>query len=199
MYLPDYFNESDPTVIFDFISSNSFATLISSADGVPYASHLPLLVEMQHDQLILRGHFAKANKHWQLLQQKPQLLIIFQGPHCYVSPDYYQQAGVPTWNYVTVHAEGQATLTHHSDDIKSIIEQLAMQHESHRDTSWMPDYPDKMVQAIVGFSIRVDRLEAKYKLSQNRPAADRDGVIQNLSRLNDPQAQAIAALMKQRQ
>jgi transcriptional regulator len=198
MYLPDFFDEKDPAIIFDFIKNNSFATLISVHHGQPFVSHIPLLVEMRDDQLLLRGHVARANEHWEIIQKSPDIRVLFQGPHCYVSPTSYQQAGAPTWNYVAVHAHGSASVVKDTSDVKDIIEQLAQQHEQGRDKPWNLDYPEQMVQAIVGFSIDVYRLEAKFKLSQNRPPADREAVIRELSKLDDAQARAIADLMQMR-
>ncbi len=199
MYLPEFFDEKDPAVILDFIRSNSFATMISVQQGQPFVSHIPLLIEMRQDRLFLRGHVARANKHWNIMQQNPDIVVLFQGPHCYVSPTWYQQPGAPTWNYVAVHAHGSASIREDIDDIKDIIEQLARSHEAGRDQPWDLDYPPNMVQAIVGFEIEVSQLEAKFKLSQNRPPQDRDGVMRELGKLDDVQAQAMAKLMRQRQ
>lgn len=199
MYLPGAFNEKNPNVIFEFLKQNAFATLISHSKTEPVASHLPLLVEMQDNQLHVRGHFARANEHWLQLRHHPESLIIFQGPHSYISPTYYKGAGVPTWNYVAVHAYGSATITEDNQDIITIIEQLTETNESAKADSWQSNYPENMLKAIVGFDIKVDRLQAKYKLSQNKSQDDQQGVIEQLSSLNDENSRAIAELMKKRQ
>ena len=198
MYLPEHFNETDPDIIFDFLKNNAFATIISTSNNVPLASQLPLLVTLQGSKLRFEGHMARANNQWQQLQQNNNALIIFQGPHSYVSPSYFQKPGAPTWNYVSIHAYGKVTMTEDPQELKRIVETLANSYESQKENSWTPDYPDNMLKAIIGFEIQVERLEAKYKLSQNRSKIDQQGIIEHLSKLADQDSQAIAELMKVR-
>jgi len=201
IYLPDHFHETSIGALHALIESNSFATLISPDGDDPLITHLPLLLDRErgaHGTLV--GHFARANPHWQRLQERPAVLAIFHGPHGYVSPAWYGvHPSVPTWNYAVVHAAGRARLLHDPAALESITRRLVHTFESPRATPWQPDLPagfqQQMLRAIVGVEIDIERLSGKFKLSQNRTVDDRRRVIAALEEGGAADAE-LAALMR---
>lgn len=203
IYLPEHFHETDLDALQDLMESNSFATLISPDAGDPLITHLPLLLDRERGAYgTLLGHFARANPHWQRLQERPAVLAIFHGPHSYVSPAWYGvHPAVPTWNYAVVHAAGRARLLQDPAALENITRRLVHTFESPRPTPWRLDLPvgfhEQMLRAIVGFEIDIERLSGKFKLSQNRTADDRRRVIEALE-AGSPADVELAALMRAR-
>lgn len=204
MYIPASFQVSDLAELHDFMARHSFATLISQVDGAPFASHLPLLIDratQPYGRVI--GHVAKANPQWQSLSGQ-RVLSIFHGPHAYVSPGWVEVANaVPTWNYVAVHAYGTARLIEKPARLRSLVQQMVDHYESGQPAPWTLDRPasefiDGLLAAIVGFEITIDRLEGKWKLSQNHPRERREQVIRGLEAAARPDDLAIAELMAAR-
>ena len=203
MYTPPGFQENDREKLHDFMEHNSFATLISSNEHEPYASHLPLLIERRRGTHgILTGHFARANPHWKLCNGQ-RVLTIFHGPDGYISPGWVQSTSmVPTWNYVTVHAYGVLRIIEDSTQLTDILKRMVTRYESGRDQPWSMDhaddgYIDKLTAAIVGFEIEIDRLEGKWKLSQNHPQERREQIISGLLDTQRTDDLQIARLMKE--
>lgn len=197
MHIPKYFAEHDQAEILHFIAAHAFGTLVTVDAGVPCASHIPFLLE-QGETLTLSGHLAKANPQWQHLAANPQVLAMFQGAHAYVSPTWYEGTGVPTWNYTAVHVYGTVRVIHDTAWLKAQVEHLSHYYEGDTPNAWIPAYPDKMLEAIVGFEITIESLQAKYKLSQNRSAADQHNVMQALEASSSENERGVAALMAQR-
>ena len=197
MHIPKYFAEHDQAEILRFIAAHAFGTLVTVDAGVPCASHIPFLLE-QGETLTLSGHLAKANPQWQHLAANPQVLAMFQGAHAYVSPTWYEGTGVPTWNYTAVHVYGTVRVIHDTAWLKAQVEHLSHYYEGDTPNAWIPAYPDKMLEAIVGFEITIESLQAKYKLSQNRSAADQHNVMQALEASSSENERSVAALMAQR-
>ncbi|MFC1750190.1 FMN-binding negative transcriptional regulator [Pseudomonadota bacterium] len=195
MHVQDIFEETDQKRIFDLVEQNAFATLITYDNGVPCANHLPLMVE-KGDKISLLGHMAKSNSQWQHFNQDNEVLAIFTGPHAYISPSNHQPPGVPTWNYAAVHMYGKCRVVE-DDQLKTIIESLSHKYEKNQPSPWIPDYPDRAFQAIVGFEIVVDRIEAKSKLSQNKSESDRQRIISTLGNSNRDEEKGVAALMRE--
>ena len=202
MYVPPAFEKSDPAACHGLIEANSFGVLISQRpDGsAPVATHIPFLLDgTRGPNGTLIGHMARANPHRELLGA--EALVIFQGPHAYVSPSWYEEApAVPTWNYLAVHAYGTPRITDDPDRVRATLARLAEFHEAGRSPPWkfesLPgDYVDEMVRGIVVFEIPIARLEGKWKLSQNRSAADRKGVIEALHAQGEPMPHAVAEAM----
>ena len=177
MYVPKHFEVSDRAEIFDFVEANAFGQLISLVDDRPFATHLPFL--LSEDRASLLCHLARQNPHWQTLAGQ-SVLITFLGPHDYVSPSWYQNPGVPTWNYQAVHIYGRCEVFDDSERLAGVVEALSAVYESGFEKPWQPQYRDAMLKAIVGVEITIDEIEAKYKLSQNRPTADQPGVVEHL-------------------
>jgi len=206
MYIPKLYREDDLPVLHQLMQTYSFATLVTQHDGAPYATHLPLtLCPEQGTYGTLLGHMARANPQWCdfAADSEQEVLVIFQGPHAYVSPSWYTvQPSVPTWNYAAVHAYGVPRLIEDAAELYETLQHLVQTYESPRPQPWTLSGPDdflrKMMRAIVGFSISISRLEGKYKLSQNRSSEDQTQVIQQLASQPEPLDIAVAALMQQR-
>ncbi|MBL8702283.1 MAG: FMN-binding negative transcriptional regulator [Alphaproteobacteria bacterium] len=200
MYVPPHFNAPEPSAAHDVIDANPFALLVSAGGADLAGTHLPLdLDRARGPQGTLIGHMARANDHWRALDGAATLAI-FSGPHAYVSPRWYAGGpAVPTWNYVAVHVYGRARVVETPDRLREILAALTRRYEG--DGPWrMGELPEKfldaMVRGIVGIEIEVARIEAKFKLSQNRSAADRDGVAAALEATGDAGDAALAATMR---
>ncbi len=186
MYLPKSFRQDNRAELHDLMEQNSFATVISTTNGGIEASHLPLLLDRARGPYgTLVGHMARANPQWRSFQAGQEALVIFQGPHAYVSPAWYEVApSVPTWNYIVAHAYGVPVLIEDPVRLKGILERLVDTHEAQFPRPWrmdLPaDYENNMLQAIVGFELEISRLEGKYKLSQNRSENDQQHVAASL-------------------
>jgi transcriptional regulator len=204
MYIPKSFREDDVSVLHRLMQTYSFATLVTQHDGAPYATHLPLMLCPDEGPFgTLIGHMARANPQWRDFDAEREVLVIFQGPHTYVSPSWYTvQPSVPTWNYAAVHAYGVPRLIEDEAELYEALQQLVKTYEAPREQPWTLNGPDdfmrKMMRAIVGFAIPISRLEGKYKLSQNRSPEDRVQVVQQLAAQGELLGTAVAALMRQR-
>lgn len=177
LYLPAHFRMDDEAAQLAFIERHAFATLVSaSAHGELHVSHLPFHLRREPGaRPRLLAHVARANPHWEVLEGAASVLAIFNGPHAYVSPGWYaNHPSVPTWNYAVVHAHGRARLLDEAE-LHELLFELSATYEAPREKPWrmgeLPaPYVDSMMKMIVGFEVEVERLEAKFKLSQNRPA-----------------------------
>lgn len=198
MYIPKHFNIEDEEVIYHFIEKNSFATIFSQHDGEPCATHLPLTLDKGEGKLY--GHFARPNSQWKdAVNQK--VLVVFQGPHCYISPSWYETTeAVPTWNYVAVHVYGQMEIVEDSKQVYDSLVEMVNNYEK-SDSSYQLDDVDSgfiegMSKGIVAFKINITKIEAKAKLSQNHPIDRQERVINELEKIPDQDHQQIAELMK---
>jgi transcriptional regulator len=201
MYIPKAFCEDDLTTLHALMQNYSFATLITQHDGVPFASHLPLLLRPAEGPYgTLVGHMARANPQWRDFNAAQEALVIFQGPHAYISPSWYEvHPSVPTWNYAAVHAYGTPQLIDDSATLYEMLHTLVRTYEAPMPQPWafeLPaDYVHNMMQGIVGFTMRIRRLEGKCKLSQNRSLGDQKRVVTALEKQDDPLSAGVAALM----
>jgi transcriptional regulator len=201
MYIPAATRVSDPSAINAFIHANGFATLVTRESGGLFASHLPFIFDEAEGGGTLRCHMARANEQWRDFEDNPEVLCIFQGPHSYISPSWYaSEVAVPTWNYTAVHVTGTARL---EDDafLRKTIEDTTTKYESRMPSPWrMPipeDYIASMMKAIVGFSIRVTRVEAKFKLGQNRSREDQQGALAGLEKSGSLESLALARFIRE--
>jgi transcriptional regulator len=201
LYTPAVFDARDRAAISRLIHDHPFATLITPIAGEPRVTHVPLLLLPDcepHGTLI--GHVARANPHWHDAGGV-ESIAIFHGPHAYVSPSWYGEPdkAVPTWNYATVHAHGTLEIIDDPTHKRGVLDTLVQRFETGRTAPWrfgMPERErDALVGAIVAFRLRIRRLDAKFKLSQNRSAADRARVIAALGAEPYAEAQATAAWM----
>jgi transcriptional regulator len=179
MYIPKHFAHTDERALWEFVDSHAFGTLLTIADGRPFVSHVPFLAA--RDASTLHCHLARANPQWRELGASARVLAIFSGPHGYISPTWYPEPGVPTWNYAVVHAHGTARVVDDLEHTRRHVEALAAKFERGRASPWVPDYDPRRLAGIVGIEIRVDELEGKFKLSQHRSAAERASVVAQLT------------------
>jgi transcriptional regulator len=203
VYVPTAFDQSDLPTLFRFVEQHSFAVLCSvQEDGVPFASHLPLLLDRTAaPRGALVGHMARANPQWRHADGRA-VLAVFHGPHAYVSPSWYEaEEVVPTWNYAAVHATGILRAVHDRDALLKIVGDTVARYEGNRSRPWQlgePDtYLERMLRGIVGFRIEIAAIEGKWKLSQNQPAERREKVRRALREQGGEDAQAVADLMEQ--
>jgi transcriptional regulator len=199
MYSPSYNRLEDRAELLAFMQANSFAVLITGTGGTLHASHLPVMVHEQGQDVVLDMHMAKANAQWKEFFDD-EVLVVFSGPHAYVSPRWYvDQERVPTWNYAAVHAYG----------VPEILAEPKIKYESQRrlvaalDPQWLPrfdalrpEYVDRMLEGIVNFRIPVTRLETRWKLSQNRSRREQELIAAQLEKSADSAERALAALTR---
>lgn len=198
MYIPKHFNIDDKNIIYDFIEKYSFATLFSQHNGEPYATHLPLLLNKSENSLY--GHFARLNEQWKDVENQ-QVLMIFQGPHCYISPSWFETTkSVPTWNYVTIHLYGKLEIIEDRKVIFESLNHMVNKYETPDSTYNLmdidPSYIEGMSKGIVAFKIKITKIEAKAKLSQNHPVERQELIIKNLENTSIPENIQVASLMK---
>lgn len=205
MYIPKHFREDDLTVLQKLIRDYSFATLISTQeDGVPIATHLPFMYDSEPAPYgTLRAHMALGNPHWRAFQEVRESLVIFQGPHTYISPSWYEvELSVPTWNYATVHAYGKPRIITDPAELYEHLKTLIATHEAQFPDPWpfqLPtEYVERMMKGVVGFAIEITRLEGKFKMSQNRSPREQERVIEELSSATDSTTREVAAVMRER-
>ncbi|GDY36654.1 MULTISPECIES: FMN-binding negative transcriptional regulator [unclassified Acidovorax] len=198
------FQVTDPTTLHALVHAQPLATLVVAFEGALHVNHIPLYLDPArgpHGTLI--GHVARANGVWPLLPQTA--VAVFHGPQAYVSPSWYPSKAldgkqVPTWNYATVHAHGRLSAVDDPVRLRAILHTLSERHEAHRPEPWRiddapPDYIDKLLRAIVGIELAVERWEGIWKVSQNRTDTDRAGVVQGLMAEGTPAAEDMAALV----
>jgi transcriptional regulator len=199
VYIPEHFRSEDQAAALAFMRANPFAILISTKDSEPFASHIPVVIREQGGQIKLRGHVAKANPHWRYMGEQPRCLLIFHGPHAYISPSNYEtRENVPTWNYGAVHAYGEARTFSEIPELLNMLDDLIPTFEAAYAEQWSAlseSYRTRMLGHIVGFEIVVSRLEAKFKLSQNRTRQEQQNVIESLSHSSDTTVSGTAELM----
>src|SRR5579862_9863129 len=202
MYIPRRYEEKDTEKIHDFIRQNSFAILVSIQDGRPIATHIPLRLETDAaGKDILVGHISRGNEQKHTLTPGARVLAIFPGPHAYISPRWYTEMKVPTWNYIAVHGYGAIRVIE-GEELRAALSRLIDTYEhSLPQPVHIEEIPDKELQAdlrgIVGFVITIDEWQAAYKLSQNRDDQSYHQVADQLSQ-GDETARAVAAEMKKR-
>ena len=200
MYVPKYYKVSDLEEIKEFIQHNSFATIVSIRKGKPIAAHIPVLLKKIEDAYYLTGHLAYGNPLWKTFEEVQDILVIFNGPHAYISSSWYEHENVPTWNYQAVHVYGKASLIEGialEQDLTSLLEK----YESFRENPVLwdklsPELLQQEMKGIKGFKIKVEEVQAAYKLSQNRNASDYANIIKELYKEENPHADALAEAMK---
>jgi transcriptional regulator len=207
MYNPASFTETRTEIIEAAMAGHPLATLVTMGSGGLAASHIPLLYYRTQTGLgVLRGHLARANQQWRDHLPDSDALAVFSGPQHYVSPAWYpskEEHGkvVPTWNYVVVHAHGALRIRNEPEWLLENVRALSDGQESARETPWQvsdapPEFIENLLKAIVGVELTITRLEGKWKVSQNRPIPDRQGVIRGLQALDSPEALEMAELIK---
>lgn len=210
MYLPDHFRVDDLSMLDALAERDPFATLVTVVDGAPFATQLPVLYAREGDRVVLRGHWARPNGQWRGAAGQTALAIL-HGPHAYVSPTWYADRAkrVPTWNYLAAHLYGAVELhgadaadPDGRDALRAIVEALSRRFEGGREDAWRMaetgEIGERMLAGIVGFTMRVERIELKAKLHDHHPVENRVGVIEGLRRVGGEQARAVADEMQRR-
>ena len=201
MYIPSAFDEPDLAKLHVFMRRYAFAVVTSRNGDRLLASHLPILLDAEATPRgHLLGHMARANPQWKRVEG--EVMVIFSGPHAYVSPAWYAEGGtVPTWNYVAVHAYGTFQVVEDRDALLDILRRSVVTYEARRTEPWTFDetapHVEAMLKAIVGFRIEITRLEGKWKLSQNHSIDRRLKVVEGLKERDDDDAKAIAGLIEE--
>ena len=207
MYVPAHFEETRPEVLHELIRDHPLAALVTLGSEGLNANHIPL--ELDPDPApggTLRGHVARGNPVWRDFSRDVEALAVFQGPGAYISPAWYQtkrETGkvVPTYNYIVVHAYGPMRIIEDRAWLRGLVERLTNRYEAGRAEPWKvtdapADFVEQMLGGIVGIEIPLTRLVGKWKVSQNRPSADRDGIVTGLREMNHGDAQAMSGLVK---
>lgn len=198
MYIPKHFKIDDNEVIYDFIDKNGFATLFTLHKGEPYATHLPLMFNKSDNALY--GHFARLNEQWKDAENQ-QVLVVFQGPHSYISPSWYESMkAVPTWNYVSIHVYGKMEIIEDEELIFDSLNDLVNKYENPDSPYSLNNIESSFIQGmskgIVAFRIKITKIEAKAKLSQNHPVERQELIIKNLENTSQQDSMQVASLMK---
>lgn len=202
MYIPRPYRQSNADVIDGFIRSNSFATLVSVAEDGPTAVHIPIELRIDSEGgRWLYGHVARANRIWHSFHAERDLLVIFNGPHAYISPRWLTRIDVPTWNYMAVHVYGKPAIVEDSEQMYAMLRRMMEKYEGATEHAAfkMEDLPDKLLHSqmarIVGFQIKVERIEAAYKLSQSEENQDQQTIVEELIKIGDDNSVGTAKAM----
>ncbi len=196
MYTPAYAKNENEEDLKDFIRKNGFGIVVSTVDGKLWATHIPLILVGDK----LQGHISRGNKQWRALPQNEEVIVIFQGPHTYVSSSWYDHENVPSWNYVAVHVYGKA----HMQSEEELIESLRQLTNKYEKDSVHPVSVDTMsekflhaeLRGTIGFEITIERMEANFKLSQNRDEKNHTQIISELEKRGDENSVSVANEMR---
>lgn len=199
MYIPKLYREEDREKILEFLKQNNFPALVSRNGESLVATHLPVEIEADdNDKLIIYGHMSRANPQWKTFGEQ-EVLLIFQGAHTYISPTWYDHVNVPTWNYMMVHVYGKARVVE-GEELHSVLSRLVERHEagsSYRLESLPPDFVAKEMNGLAGFAVDVTRIDAGYKLSQNRNDKDHENIVHELEKREDEASKEVAKAMRE--
>jgi len=196
MYVPKYFEAPSVDSVRSFIEKHSFCVLVGSQDGQPIATHIPLMLQIDGDEEYLEGHIARGNLQQVLFDSQQPLMAIFRDHHSYISSSWYKHVNVPTWNYIAVHITGKARIVE-GEELLASIERLVQAYETNDETGFkleqMPkEMLDRDLKGIVGFKMSIEKVEAAFKLSQNRDDEDYANIISKLIASGDPMSKLIA-------
>jgi len=202
MWVPKKYKIEDNKTIEDFIASIGLATLITMDNKFPVATHTP--IELEYDDngnKVLRGHIAKANPQSEILKTEPNTLVIFHSPiQHYISSSWYDKPNAPTWNYMSVHLYGKVSILN-DDDLWHSVDRLTQRHEKISrcpiSLQSLPNNIQGMLKGVTGFEIPVEKIEASFKLSQNRNNKDYENIIQELTTLNTPFSKLMSQTLTQ--
>lgn len=202
MYIPKLYKITDVEEIREFVQHNSFGTLVTTRKGRPIATHLPLQLLKDGEDYVITGHMAYGNPQWRTFESQEEVLVMFQGPHAYISSSWYEQENVPTWNYQAVHLYGEAQILD-EEELKQDLTRLMEKYEKHREDPVLwdklsPSVLEKELKGIVGFKIKVNEIQAAYKMSQNRNDTDYRNIMDQLQQEGIPAAAQMADEMKKR-
>lgn len=201
MYIPNHFKQSNFEEVKLFLEQNSFGILVSQVGNRPWATHIPFeLVTNDVGENFLMGHLARGNKQWKNFKEDEEVLVIFNGPHAYISSSWYDHENVPTWNYIAVHVYGKIKIVE-GDALLTSLKRLVNKYEAkskHPITveGMSTKFLENELRGIVGFEIVISDIQAAYKLSQNRDLKNKNQIITELENQGDPESEKIARHMK---
>ena len=202
MYRFDHYTEKDQQKVVDFMKENAFAFITGIGNNYPVATQIPLAVKVIDDKIFLEGHLMRKTDHHLAFEKNNNVLVLFTGPHCYVSASWYTERGIgSTWNYMTVHAKGKISFKDEQgtrDAVKMVSDKYEGISSADSFDNLPKDYIDHMVKAIVGFSIEVEELNNVFKLSQNRDEVSQRNIIDQLRKRGDANSVGIAGEMENR-
>jgi len=202
IYIPKHFEEKDQSRILQLIRDYPFSTLVGVHEGQPVLNHLPLITKAQAEKITLLGHMALQNPQAILLKDGAKVTAIFHGPHTYITPTWYVRSKVPTWNYAVVHVTGRISWIHEFRPLIALLRQMTDVFEESEPNRWQFLLPEdlksekELTSAIIGFEIEIESMEAKFKLSQNRSAEDREEVLRGLQARTDAMSRQVLEMMK---
>ena len=199
MYIHKLNREENREKILEFLRQNEFATLVTYDGEKPVASHLLMEIVEDEENLFVNGHMSRANSLWKTFEKNVEVLVIFQGPHTYISPTWYDHINVPTWDYQSVHVYGRPRLITEHGEAYGLLKRLIDRHEANRDyrLEGLPkDFVEQEMKGIVAFQIEVTRMEANYKLSQNRDDENYRSIVAHLEERTDDLSQGVARAMR---
>lgn len=201
MYTPSHYKNTNLNEVKEFLKQNSFGILINQTAGRPWATHIPMELDLDADRNeVLVGHISKVNPQWKYFGEQEEVLAIFNGPHSYISSSWYKEEEVPTWNYIAVHVYGTIEILKE----EAVLESLHKLVDKYEQQSTYPVSIDnlshdtmKQIGGIVGFQIKITEIQATYKLSQTR-SEDHPKIIEELSKTKNSGSKEIATMMKNR-
>lgn len=201
MHIPKYFEVTDPLIIEQFIRENSFATIVSVGDPYPVATHIPMELEVNAaGEKVLWGHVSRANPQWKLLATRPEVLVIFLSPvHSYISSSWYEQPNAPTWNYMSVHVYGKARIIEGEalwESVRRLVNKYEQYSQHPVSLDNLPASVQKEINGLVGMEIHPERIEASFKLSQNRKPEDYENIVRELRASGQVNARLMADVME---
>jgi transcriptional regulator len=200
MHIVKYFREENREKILEFVRQNDFATLVAYDGERPVASHLLMEIVEEEQTLFVNGHMSRANPLWKMFEKSAEVLVIFQGPHTYISANWYNHVNVPTWNYQSVHVYGKPRLITDHAHSYAILKRLVDRYESsspYKLETLPQDFVAKEIKGIAAFQIEVTKIEASYKLSQNRSDEDYWNIVDRLQEREDDLSHEVAEAMKE--
>lgn len=204
MYLPKHFSQSEESKVKKLIEQNGFVTILSyPKNEKPYINHLPIIFSTKSgEDNILLGHMAKRNPQWTHFKENPECTIVVNGGHAYITPRWYKSGrDVPTWNYAVAHLHGKIELVEGFQSQIEVLNQLSNFYEKPSPKPWEFELPDDLnnelalTSAIISFKFKIEKVEAKFKLSQNRPPEDKAGVIEGLLERKDDMSRSVREMM----
>jgi len=200
MYIPERFKNENMAAVKDFISDNGFGILIHQGNQKLQGTHIPMLLNKNDKgKDILVGHLSRANPQWQHFKDNDAVMVIFMGPHSYISSSWYQKENVPTWNYIAVHVYGKIKIVEGEvliDDMRKLVDKYEKDSKNPVSVDRLSPKAMKMVNGVVGFQIEITDIQSAFKLSQNRDERDYNNIIKELEQSDDYQAKALAEEMK---
>lgn len=200
MYIPKLYREEDRENIIEFLKQNNFPALVSHDGEKLIATHLPVeIINGEEGALAILGHMSRANPQWKSFGGQ-EVLLIFQGAHAYISPRWYNHVNVPTWNYMMAHVYGKVR-TLEGEELRSLLSSLVGSHEagtSYRLENLPEDFVQKEMKGVFGFMLEVTRMDASYKLSQNRDEKDYENIIRELEGRGDENSLGVAKGMREK-